>query len=176
MIIYLPTYLPASLPVCLPAYLPTYLPTYLRTYLPTYISTCLPAYLPTYPPTYLPTYLPACLPAIYLWLYSPLLGLGRFWVCLNPYTVGRTAWMGDQPVTWPLPMRPMHRITQTQNKCTQKSMPRVGLEPMTPVFEQAKTVHALDCAITVVTVFGGTIIRLAYYLTYSGTAASLGAV
>jgi hypothetical protein len=29
-------------------------------------------------------------------------------------------------------------------------MPRVGFEPMTPVFERVKTVHALDCAATVI--------------------------
>jgi hypothetical protein len=29
-------------------------------------------------------------------------------------------------------------------------MPRVGLEPTTPVFKQAKTVRALDCAATVI--------------------------
>jgi hypothetical protein len=29
-------------------------------------------------------------------------------------------------------------------------MPRVGFEPMTPVIERAKTVHALDCAGTVI--------------------------
>jgi hypothetical protein len=36
-----------------------------------------------------------------------------------------------------------------QNKRTQTSMPRVGFEPMTPVFERAKTVYALDRAATV---------------------------
>jgi hypothetical protein len=49
--------------------------------------------------------------------------------------------MGDQPVTRPLPT---HRTTQTQNKCTQTFMPRVEFESTTPVFERAKTVHALD--------------------------------
>jgi hypothetical protein len=29
-------------------------------------------------------------------------------------------------------------------------MPRVGLEPTTPVFERAKMVHALDCMATVI--------------------------
>jgi hypothetical protein len=32
----------------------------------------------------------------------------------------------------------------------QTSMPRVGLEATIPVFEQAKTVHALDCAATLI--------------------------
>jgi hypothetical protein len=29
-------------------------------------------------------------------------------------------------------------------------MPRVGFEPMIPVFEQAKTFHTLDCTVTVI--------------------------
>jgi hypothetical protein len=44
---------------------------------------------------------------------------------------------------------PTHRTTQTQNKCTETYMPWVGFEPTIPVFERAKTVHALDCAATV---------------------------
>jgi hypothetical protein len=43
----------------------------------------------------------------------------------------------------------LHRTTQTQNKRTQISMPRVGFEPTIPVFERAKTVHALDRAVIV---------------------------
>jgi hypothetical protein len=39
---------------------------------------------------------------------------------LNPYKVGRTPWMGDQPVARPLLT---HRTTQTQNKRTHTSMP-----------------------------------------------------
>jgi hypothetical protein len=54
------------------------------------------------------------------------------------YTVGRTPWMGDQPVTRPLPA---HRTPQTQNKCTQTSMPQVGFESTIPAFEQTKTVQ-----------------------------------
>jgi hypothetical protein len=46
---------------------------------------------------------------IILWLYSPLLGLGRFFSFLILYTVVRTPWMGHQPVTWPLHT---HRTTQ----------------------------------------------------------------
>jgi hypothetical protein len=60
---------------------------------------------------------------------------------LNPYTVGRTPWMGDQPIARPLRT---HRTTQAQNKRTQTSMPWVGFEPTIPAFERAKTVHALD--------------------------------
>jgi hypothetical protein len=70
---------------------------------------------------------------IYLWLYSPLLDLGRFSVfCLIFYTVSRTPWTGDQPVARPLPGR---RTAQTQNKHTQTSMSQLGFEPTIPAFE-----------------------------------------
>jgi hypothetical protein len=55
--------------------------------------------------------------------------------------------MGDQLVARPLPV---HRTAQTQNKCTKTSVPQVGFEPIFPVFEREKTVHALDHAATVV--------------------------
>jgi hypothetical protein len=84
---------------------------------------------------------------IYLWLYSPLLGLGRFFSFLIFYTVGRAPWTGDQPTARPLPA---HRTAQTQNKRTQTYMPQVGLKPMIPVFERPKTVHALGRAATVI--------------------------
>jgi hypothetical protein len=42
-----------------------------------------------------------------------------------------------------------HRTAQTQNKRTQTFMSQVGFEPTIPVFERAKTVHALDRASTV---------------------------
>jgi hypothetical protein len=48
--------------------------------------------------------------SIYLWFYSPLLDIGRFFSLLILYTVGRTPWAGDQPVARPLPTR---RTTQT---------------------------------------------------------------
>jgi hypothetical protein len=83
---------------------------------------------------------------VLLWLYSPLLGLGRCFRFLILYTVDITLWMGDQPVARPLPT---HRTTQTQKKRRHTSMPWVGFEPMIPVFERAKTVHALDRATTV---------------------------
>jgi hypothetical protein len=64
------------------------------------------------------------------------------------YTDGRTPWTSDQPVARPLPA---HRTTQSQKKShTQTSMPRVGFEPMIPVFERVKTVHALDGAATAI--------------------------
>jgi hypothetical protein len=82
-----------------------------------------------------------------LWLYSPLLGLGRFFSFLILYTVGRTPWTEDQPIARPLPT---HRTTQTQNKHRQTSMPEVGFEPTIGVFERANTVHALDRGATVI--------------------------
>jgi hypothetical protein len=84
--------------------------------------------------------------SIYLWLYSPC-GLWPLFHNLDLYTVGRTPWTGDQPVTRP---QPTHRTPQTQNKCTQTAMPWLGLEPTTPVFEGEKTVHALDRAAIVI--------------------------
>jgi hypothetical protein len=72
---------------------------------------------------------------------------GRFCGFLIIYTVGRTSWTGDQPVARPLPT---HRTSQTQNKRTLTSMLRVGFEPTIPVFERAKTVHALDHAATLI--------------------------
>jgi hypothetical protein len=92
-------------------------------------------------------YLSICM-SVYLWLYSPC-GPWPIFQFLNPYTVGRTPWTGDQPVARPLPI---HRTTQQhkQNKRTHTSMPRVGFEPMIPVFERAETVHALDREPTVI--------------------------
>jgi hypothetical protein len=74
-----------------------------------------------------------------------LLDLGRFFSFLI-YTrsvglLGR----GNQPVARPLPA---HRTTQTQIKSTQTSISRVGFDPTIPVFEWAKTIHALDGAVT----------------------------
>jgi hypothetical protein len=87
----------------------------------------------------------------YLWFFYHgsaalcwVLGAFQF---LNLYTIHRTPWTGDQPVARPLST---HRTTQTQNKRTQTSMPRVRFEPTTAVFEHEKTVHALDSAVTVI--------------------------
>jgi hypothetical protein len=54
-----------------------------------------------------------------------------------------TPWMEDQPTARPL-------LTYRTTK--QTSMPRVGFEPTTLVFQQAKTVHALDRVPTTITV------------------------
>jgi hypothetical protein len=81
------------------------------------------------------------------WLYSPLLGSGRFFSFVILYTFGRTPWTGDQPVARLLPT---HRTAQTQNKRTQTSMPRVGFKPTATVFERAKTIYSLNCADTMI--------------------------
>jgi hypothetical protein len=104
-----------------------------------HLSVCLSAYLPTYLPTYLPIYLSMAL--------QPFVGPWPLFSFFIFYTVGRTPWTGDQPVARPLLT---HRITQTQNKCTQTLTPWMEFEPTIPAFERAKTVHALDRAATVV--------------------------
>jgi hypothetical protein len=73
-----------------------------------------------------------------LWLYSPLLDPGSFFSVLILYTVGRTPWTGI------CQSQGRYRTAQTQNKRTQASMTQVWFEPTIPVFERAKTVHALD--------------------------------
>jgi hypothetical protein len=129
----------------------------LSVYLSIYLSICLSIYLTISLSVYLSISLSICLYllsiyfsiylylSIYLWLYSPCRPWALFQF-LNPYTVGRIVWTGDQPVSRPLPT---NRKIQTQNKRTQTSMPRVGFEPMIPVFHRAKRVHALDRAATV---------------------------
>jgi hypothetical protein len=84
--------------------------------------------------------------SIYLWLYSAC-GPWPLFQFLKPYTVVRTPWTGDQPVARPLST---HRTTQIQNKRTHTSMPLVGFNPTIPVFQQAKTFHALDHTATVI--------------------------
>jgi hypothetical protein len=85
----------------------------------------------------------ACYSCGCLRLYSPLLDVGRVFSFLGLLTI-KTPW---QPVERPLPRC---RATQTQNKHTQTSTPWVGFEPTIPAFDRAKTVHALDCAATVI--------------------------
>jgi hypothetical protein len=57
---------------------------------------------------------------------------------LYTYTVGRTPWTGDQPVTRPLPT---HGTAQIQNKRRRTSITRVGFEPMPPALKRAKAVE-----------------------------------
>jgi hypothetical protein len=60
---------------------------------------------------------------------------------MNLRTFDMTHWTGDLPDAMFLP---------TQDNTTQKnantSIPRVGFEPVIPVFERPKTVHELDRA------------------------------
>jgi hypothetical protein len=78
---------------------------------------------------------------------EPFVGPWPLFQFLNIYTEGRTPLTGDQPVASPLPP---HRTTQSQNKSIQTSMPRVRFERMILVLQQAKAVHALDRAVTVI--------------------------
>jgi hypothetical protein len=52
------------------------------------------------------------------------------------YTVSRTPWTGDQPVTRLLPI---HRTISTQNKHT--DMARIGFKPTTTMIKRAKIVY-----------------------------------
>jgi hypothetical protein len=83
--------------------------------------------------------------SVCLWLYSPLLDLGRSFSSFIFYIFGRTPWIGYQPIARPLPT---HRTAQIQNKRTQTSMPQVGFEHIIPVLERSKTFRATDCATT----------------------------
>jgi hypothetical protein len=77
---------------------------------------------------------------LFLWLYSPMLGLGCLFGFLILYTVDRTPWTGDQPVARPLPTQHnTHTYIHTFLKWD--SNPRI---------QCLKTVHALGCAATVI--------------------------
>jgi hypothetical protein len=56
---------------------------------------------------------------IYLCLYDPLLGLGRFLSFLPSYTVRRTTWTGDEPVgrTLSAHRTAKHRINAHRHPC-----------------------------------------------------------
>jgi hypothetical protein len=87
---------------------------------------------------------PACSSRDIIYLYMVLQPFVRNWplfTFLILYTVGMTHWTGDQPVA-----RPLHTHTgrHKQNKRKLTSVLQVGFEPTIPVFERAKTVHALD--------------------------------
>jgi hypothetical protein len=60
-------------------------------------------------------------------------------------SVGLLGWGGSPSLGHYLPTG-QHK----HNKSTQTSVPRVVFEPMMPVFEWAKTVHALDCEAPVI--------------------------
>jgi hypothetical protein len=95
--IYPPTYLPTNLAICLAVCLSAYLS--IDPSIHPSIHTSI------HPPTYLPTYLPTVL--------QSSVGPWPLFSFLILYTVGRTPWMGNQPVIRPLPT---YRRTQTHNK------------------------------------------------------------
>jgi hypothetical protein len=75
--------------------------------------------------------------SIFLWLYSHLLGLGLFFLQFLKLFTQSGGLLG-----WGSQGRYLHTGQQKQNKRTQTSMPQVVFEPMIPVLERAKTVHA----------------------------------
>jgi hypothetical protein len=161
-------YLSIYISVCLSVYLSIYLSIYLYVCL----SVCLSIYLsrsiypsirPSVRPSIPPSIHPPTHPSIHLWLYSPLLDLGKFLSFLIFYTDGRTPWTGDQPVARSLPA---HRTTQTQTKRIHTCMPQMGFNPTIPVFEWAKTVHVLDRAASVIGVIYLPIYLSTYLLIY----------
>jgi hypothetical protein len=82
-----------------------------------------------------------------LLLYSLLLGLDHYFSFLILHTVDYLH--GDEPIAKALPI---HKNTHTHriNTHIHTSMPLVGFEPTTPVFERERTVHALVGAGTVI--------------------------
>jgi hypothetical protein len=59
-----------------------------------------------------------------IWLYSPLLGLGRFFSFLILYTAGRIPWKGDQPIARPLPEHAgehKHTINTHRHPCLKQN-------------------------------------------------------
>jgi hypothetical protein len=82
---------------------------------------------------------------IYLSIYgsTALVDIGRLsFQFPNLYTVGMAPWTSDQSVARPLPT---YITAQTQNKRTQKSMPRVGFETTIPVSSAGTTLPLLIC-------------------------------
>jgi hypothetical protein len=79
---------------------------------------------------------------IYLWLYSPLLDLGRFFSFLSyTHSVG----LFGRRIN-PSQGHYLHAEQHKHRINTQTSMPWVGIEPTIPGSERAKTVHTLDSA------------------------------
>jgi hypothetical protein len=100
---------------------------------------------------------------MHLWLYSPLLGFGRFFFFFSFlifYTVSRTPWTGYQPVARLLPT---HRTAETQNRRIQTPMSQVEFESKIPAFEREKTVRALDRAPTVIGFLNSALLKFCHY-------------
>jgi hypothetical protein len=54
--------------------------------------------------------------------------------------------------------------TYAQNKCTETSMLRVRFEPTTPLFERAKTVHALHRAAIAIGRYNYSVLNSSLYI------------
>jgi hypothetical protein len=80
---------------------------------------------------------------------QPFVGPQLLFHFLDIYTVGRIPWMGDQPLSRPLPTQD----NTNTSKRTQTSMPKVRFEPTIPVFERTKTVHASERAAVVLSMY-----------------------
>jgi hypothetical protein len=81
-----------------------------------------------------------------LWLYIPLLDLGRFFSFKILYTVGRPPWRGISPSQGLY----LHIEHQTQNKHTQDIHALIGIRTQVPALERMNTVYVLDHATTVI--------------------------
>jgi hypothetical protein len=144
--------------ICLSIYLSIYVSSYLSIYLSIfvsiYLSICLfiylslSIYLRIYRSVYLSSYLsiyPSIHPSIHGSTFLSL-DLGRFFSFLILYRGGRTPWMGISSYQG----RYLHTEQYRHNKRTHISMPRVGFDPMIPVFERAKAIHVSGRAATVI--------------------------
>jgi hypothetical protein len=108
-----------------------YLTTYLSVCLFIYLSVCLFIYLSVY----ISISLSVCL-SIYLSICIPC----------EPWSLFQSVGLLGRGIS---PSQG-HYLHTEQHKRTQTSMPRVAIEPTTPVFERSKTVHALDHVATVI--------------------------
>jgi hypothetical protein len=81
-----------------------------------------------------------------IWLYSPLLGLGHFFSFLTYTQLVRL--LGR--VISPSQGHYLHTQKHKHRMNSQTSMPQMAFEHTIPVFEWAKTVHALDREGTVI--------------------------
>jgi hypothetical protein len=78
---------------------------------------------------------------------QPFIGPWPHFSFLILHPVSSIPWTGDQPVS---KLLLTEITTETQNKRTQTSIPRLRFETTTPAFERTKTVHALDREATVI--------------------------
>jgi hypothetical protein len=81
---------------------------------------------------------------------QPFLGPWPLFQFLDVFTRTVSLWTSDHLVARLLPT---NKTAYTKHKHIQTSLPQVGFEPTTPVFEPAKSVHASDRAATVIGYF-----------------------